>query len=801
MKTKLTLTLCFILLHSSFILTALAQGTAFTYQGRLNSGSAPASGTYNLKFSLFNTNTSGVAIAGPVTNSGVIISNGLFTVLVDFGSGVFTGAMNWLEIGVETNGVSTFTSLTPRQQLTPTPYAIFAENVGVGGLSAGTYGSAVTFSNAANSFSGNFSGNGANVTNVNAATLGGLTAAGFWKTGGNTGTSPGANFVGTTDNQPLELRVNGQRGLRLEPVVNGSNFSNDVNVIGGSSVNFVAPGISGATISGGGAGSYFGAPLTNSTASDFTVIGGGAGINIQTNAFYSVIGGGHANTIQNLAVESTIGGGANNVVQAGANDSTISGGDLNSIATNSAQSTIGGGYNNIVQPLAAYATIGGGGLNTIQNGAYDSTIGAGYNNTIQANAHDSVISGGNNNMMQPTANNSTIGGGANNKNQANYGTLSGGQSNYLYGTGSTLAGGVNNANTAYQGGTLSGGQGNFLDIEAGFSSVAGGLQNTNGGIYSAIGGGWLNSINVGSANATIAGGTENTVSAPAFGATISGGEFNTAGGTNSTVGGGNDNQALGFDATVPGGFGNAAVGVRSFAAGTFAQAYNQGCFVWGDSQFANFTSTANDQFLIRAQGGVGIGINSPAGALHVASGNPSPQVQITQNNSSDYTRLRMNVTGYPSWEMDVSPGAAPGISWWTGSLRMNLDYNGNLTTSGTVNGTSDRNAKEKFTAVSSREVLDKVAALPITEWNFKNESEIRHIGPMAQDFYAAFSVGMDDKHIATVDEGGVALAAIQGLKQEADEKDARIQQLEQTVNALQKLVEQMSQKLAPSKAQ
>ena len=69
--------------------------------------------------------------------------------------------------------------------------------------------------------------------------------------------------------------------------------------------------------------------------------------------------------------------------------------------------------------------------------------------------------------------------------------------------------------------------------------------------------------------------------------------------------------------------------------------------------------------------------------------------------------------------------------------------------------------------------MKKVAALPITRWNFKQDKGIEHIGPMAQDFYEAFEVGMDDRHIATVDEGGVALAAIQGLNQKLDEKGRR----------------------------
>src|SRR5208337_747183 len=137
MKTKLTLIKRAALLVSlstftTFYVaqpsTALAQGTAFTYQGQLQNNGSPASGTYNLTFTLFNTNTSGVAIAGPVTNTAVSVTNGLFTVLIDFGPGMFTGETNWLQIGVESNGVSSFTTLTPRQELTPTPNAIYAES-------------------------------------------------------------------------------------------------------------------------------------------------------------------------------------------------------------------------------------------------------------------------------------------------------------------------------------------------------------------------------------------------------------------------------------------------------------------------------------------------------------------------------------------------------------------------------------------------------------------------------------------------------------------------------------------------
>jgi len=107
--------------------SASAQGTAFTYQGRLNTGGSPANGTYDIAFSLYTANAGGVAVAGPVTNSAVGVTNGLFTTTVDFGN-VLTGASNWLAIAVSTNGANAFSTLSPRQQLTPAPYAIYAEN-------------------------------------------------------------------------------------------------------------------------------------------------------------------------------------------------------------------------------------------------------------------------------------------------------------------------------------------------------------------------------------------------------------------------------------------------------------------------------------------------------------------------------------------------------------------------------------------------------------------------------------------------------------------------------------------------
>ena len=90
--------------------------------------------------------------------------------------------------------------------------------------------------------------------------------------------------------------------------------------------------------------------------------------------------------------------------------------------------------------------------------------------------------------------------------------------------------------------------------------------------------------------------------------------------------------------------------------------------------------------------------------------------------------------------------------------------------------------------MDARDILARVAALPVTHWSYRNEPGVRRIGPVAQDFHAAFGLGSDDKTIATGDETGVALAAIQGLHQLVQEKDARIDALEQTIEELKAAV-------------
>jgi hypothetical protein len=148
---------------------------------------------------------------------------------------------------------------------------------------------------------------------------------------------------------------------------------------------------------------------------------------------------------------------------------------------------------------------------------------------------------------------------------------------------------------------------------------------------------------------------------------------------------------------------------------------------------------------------------------------------------------------------------AGGYNWYKGGVHSNtqnspgtggvslmrLDSAGNLFTAGTVNPPSDRNVKANFSSVNSRSILTRLAAIPIQTWNYKSEAtSVRHIGPMAQDFSAAFGVGMDDRHISTVDADGVALAAIQGLYQQNQELTQEVRTLRTELQQLKRTVKQ-----------
>jgi len=188
MKTKVNrlfvaLALLALSAFSAQLSTAQAQGTAFLYQGRLDSSGSPANGSYDFQFVLFNAEQLGSPVGSILTNSTVSVSNGLFSATLDFGPGVFTGTNLWLDISVRTNGNGAFTELLPRQALLPTPYAIMANGASnlLGALPAAQLSGTIANGTlpASPDFSGTvtanaFSGNGAGLTNISASSVSGL---------------------------------------------------------------------------------------------------------------------------------------------------------------------------------------------------------------------------------------------------------------------------------------------------------------------------------------------------------------------------------------------------------------------------------------------------------------------------------------------------------------------------------------------------------------------------------------------------------------------------------------------------
>ena len=129
--TVVILVAVFLLLPSSRVLAA-DPGTAFTYQGRLTSGGSDVNQSCDFQFSLYDASSSGSQVGSTLTKSSVSVSDGRFNTSLDFGSSTFTGSAGFLEIAVRCPASSgSYTTLSPRQELTPTPYAIMA-----GGLDA-----------------------------------------------------------------------------------------------------------------------------------------------------------------------------------------------------------------------------------------------------------------------------------------------------------------------------------------------------------------------------------------------------------------------------------------------------------------------------------------------------------------------------------------------------------------------------------------------------------------------------------------------------------------------------------------
>ena len=371
------------------------------------------------------------------------------------------------------------------------------------------------------------------------------------------------------------------------------------NLIGGYSGNVMGAGVTGGVIAGGGM-----AAQVNSVYDTGATVGGGivnrAGTNDNdtTKQSYATVGGGSYNTASgNLA---TVGGGSLNT--ASTSSTTVSGGFHNTASGNYA--AVGGGTQNDVG--GSTATVCGGSSNNASG--QGAAVGGGQHN--QAGGKDSVISGGSTN--QAAGPNAAVGGGQANHASGQQASVGGGGQNLASGNSSTVGGGSGNVASS-TGGAVCGGENNIAgDMHStvaggkdngavkGGAAVGGGLGNVVSAAYGVIAGGEANDAS--GDHATVSGGKGNVAGANRT--AVGGGESNYASGDYAAIGGGLSNQVMGDYAAIPGGWHNKALSNYSFAAGRGANAVHTGAFVWADSAAASFSSTKDNQFAIRAAGGV-----------------------------------------------------------------------------------------------------------------------------------------------------------------------------------------------------
>ena len=388
-----------------------------------------------------------------------------------------------------------------------------------------------------------------------------------------------------------------------------------------------------------------------------------------------------------------------------------------------------------------------GGSNNVAHGGVSGVL-AGFMNTVCddnssiASGYQDAISSGND--------------------AAKYAFIGAGQSNTITGMGA----GEDSSIVSGQGNTVGSinsfvGAGQYNTITGGYydAIVGGGSNSNNGAQGSLIGAGESNTIADTVTDGVVVGGSTNLLYAPygfigsgehntvtGEGGYIAAGGYNTVSGEGAVIDGGFNSTAHGAFATIPGGYVNSAAGTYSFAAGARASAAQTGSFVWSDGSDGDtiLTASAAYQFLARASGGF---------------------------------------TLYTNAASTVGAQLAAGSGTWA-SL-------------------SDRHAKTNIVPLDGDAVLAKVDALPISRWSYKSERGVRHVGPMAQDFYAAFKVGEDDKHITSIDEDGVALAAIKALHRDnatlhAENAHLRAASVSQSkkIAVLQTQLERLSAKVA-----
>lgn len=423
------------------------QDNAFTFQGKLNDGGVPAEGEYDLRFTLHDDPDLDSPVGSTLELLNVLVSDGLFTVVLDFGS-VFDGTPLWLQIEVQSSASKAgFSPLTPRQKLSAAPYASAIPGLWAkGGQDSPNLIGGYRYNEVTDGVKGAAIGGGGEAAAPNKITdeYGTVAGGAANQAGDALGAVSDAKYAtvgGGTSNQAKGAAA----------------------TVGGGSANIASQ--DAATVAGG---------MSNTAAAANAAVGGGTGNQAAGEA--ATVGGGSANTASQDAA--TVAGGTSNTA-----------GGVNA--------AVGGGTGN--QADGAAAAIGGGTGNAASQAA--ATVAGGTDNT--AEAANAAVGGGTGNQAAGEA--ATIGGGSANTASQDAATVSGGTSNTAGGVNAAVGGGTGNqANGAAA--AIGGGSGNAASQAA--ATVAGGTDNTAGAANAAVGGGTGNAAS--GAAAAVPGGSNNT---------------------------------------------------------------------------------------------------------------------------------------------------------------------------------------------------------------------------------------------------------------------------------------------------
>jgi hypothetical protein len=945
-------------------LAAAPLGTAFTYQGRLNDGGQPANGSFDLKFTLCDAASGGTPVGGPITKSPMAVTNGLFSVTLDFGA-EFDGSARWLEIAVRSSGSpADFTLLTPRQPLTPTPYALFAPSAGMAASATiassvvpGSVGATGLAVGAVNHLDAP-DGWPTNALMVNAAGLVGVgnsaPQAGLHITTGAGILAPHVLFQvqdgagrytnlaraidvavsgnllavsGRDDNAVtlLDISVPSSPVIRTQ-IVNGAGLF--TNLTGAAELAF-----SGHLLAVAGEAddavtlmdvSSPASPVRRALLRDgvggFSELGGPRGLAISSNLLAIAAFHDSAVTLVDISapaspvLRSVLKEGYGYTSLHGATDVALSGTLLAVAGYFDSAVTLVDVSNPATPVLLASLRDGEGGFTELSN-----TVGVAFSGNLLAIAarEDNAVT-----LVDVSAPASPVLRAVLKDGVGPWTCLAGARGvafsgHWLAITGSDgdgvtlvdtsdpahpvlkclfqqgVAGvayldqpfgiafaGTNLAVAGFgsfslsilqaataKAGLLSGewvGIGTVLpaaplhvvgnviveqadsitlrsvDVALGLSTVASGYGSTAMGHRTTASGTASTASGYGSTasgNGSTAIGNETTASAESSTAmgwhTVASGNYSTAMGCG-TEASGHTATALGYSST--------AAGDYALAAGRYAKANHHGTFVWADSQGTDFSSTARDQFLVRAANGVGLGATNPvaqldvrgcaslghafAPSVRVASNVLNLQIGLNSNGSANGISFNESTTfgmklGYNGVGTSTANrlaiysdtdaelftfenGGYLGVGTNNPAYPIHLASGAHVSTGGVWTDGSDRGSKENFRPVDAPRILELVQRLPITTWNFKVEPDsVRHIGPVAQDFHAAFGAGADDRHIAALDGNGVALAAIQGLNQKVEarsqESKVRTQKLEDKLHQKDAEITELKKQLSELK--